>query len=232
MGEGIQVFDIILFAMIAAFLILRLRSVLGRHRHDGRPEEGGFDPSNRVPHNDDNVISLPDQAADRNAPSGQLDSPAETIPDTPLEAGMTQIQIALRDFDRQEFMVGARTAFEMIIQAFAEGDRELLQSLLSPEVYSNFLSAITSREAANETLENNLVRIVSAEPLEAEMDGKMAMITMKFVTEQINATRDAAGEVVDGDPDHISEITDIWTFAHDTKSRDPNWTLVATRSLD
>jgi len=120
----------------------------------------------------------------------------------------------------------------MIIQAFAEGDRELLQSLLSPEVYSNFLSAITSREAANETLENNLVRIVSAEPLEAEMDGKMAMITMKFVTEQINATRDAAGEVVDGDPDHISEITDIWTFAHDTKSRDPNWTLVATRSLD
>ena len=230
MGEGFQFIDIVLFAMIAAFLILRLRSVLGRHRDHGRPDDGVG--GSRSPQRDDNVISLPEQAETTPAVDDRLDEPEPSPKETPIDAGFTQIQIAAPDFDRTEFLAGARTAFEMIIQAFAEGDRDLLKSLLSEGVYANFLSAITSREDASEKLENTLIRIVSAEPIEAYMDGASAHVTIKIVSEQINVTRDAKGEVVDGDPDHVSEITDIWTFARDTQTSDPNWELVATRSLE
>ncbi len=230
MGEGFQFIDIVLFAMIAAFLILRLRSVLGRHRDRGRPEEGVEDHT--LQRRDDNIIPLPDQTEAPAPVAGETLEPNPPQDETPLDAGFTQIQIASPDFDRTEFLVGARTAFEMIIQAFAEGDRELLESLLSDEVYGNFVAAITSREGANETLENTLIRIVSGDPIEAYLDGSVANVTVKIVSEQINVTRDAEGEVVDGDPDHVSEITDIWTFARDSQSRDPNWALVATRSLD
>lgn len=230
MGEGFQFIDIVLFAMIAAFLILRLRSVLGRHRDHGRPEDGiGGSGS---PKQNDHVIPLPEQAETSPLASEVKDESEATPEETPLGAGFTQIQIAAPDFDRAEFLVGGRTAFEMIIQAFAEGDRSLLESLLSDEVYGNFLSAITDRENVGETLENTLIRIVSAEPIEAYMDGPTAHVTLKIVSEQINVTRDAKGEVVDGDPNHVSAITDIWTFARNTQNADPNWALVATRSLD
>ncbi|MAI10349.1 MAG: hypothetical protein CBD27_05080 [Rhodospirillaceae bacterium TMED167] len=230
MGEGFQFIDIVLFAMIAAFLILRLRSVLGRHRDHGRPEDGMGDST--PPQRDDNIIPLPEQAKTTPPAAGGPEESDPTQKETPIDAGFTQIQIAAPDFDRTEFLVGVRTAFEMIIQAFAEGDRDLLEALLSDEVYGNFVSAMTGREDASETLENTLIRMVSAEPIEAYMDGSVAHVTVKIVSEQINVTRDAEGEVVDGDPDHVSEITDIWTFARDTQIADPNWALVATRSLD
>ena len=228
MGEGFQFIDIILFAMIAAFLILRLRSVLGRRQDNGGPPSDPFSRGPRHEPQDDNVVQLPDQSE----PPDVDGEPAKREPATPLEAGFTQIQIADPTFDQEEFLVGARTAFEFIIQAFAEGDTETLESLLNDEVYRNFLSAIRSREAANETLENTLVRICAADAIEAYMDGAVAFVTMKIVSEQVNVTRDAAGEAVDGDPGHITEITDIWTFGRDTNSRDPNWELVATRSLE
>ena len=228
MGEGFQFIDIILFAMIAAFLILRLRSVLGRRQDNGGPPSNPFSRESRQGPQDDNVVQLPDQSE----PLDPDAEPEEREPATPLEAGFTQIRIADPAFDHEEFLVGARTAFEFIIQAFAEGDTETLENLLNDEVYQNFLSAIRSREAANETLENTLVRIRTADAIEAYMDGAVAFVTMKIVSEQVNVTRDAAGEVASGDPGHITEITDIWTFARDTNSRDPNWELVATRSLE
>ncbi len=230
MGEGFQFIDIVLFAMIAAFLVLRLRSVLGRHRDHGRAEDG-IDESAPA-HRDENVIPIADQLETiQPAGSDPVDAKTEQE-ETPLDTGFAQIQIAAPDFDRTEFLVGARTAFEMIIQAFAEGDRELLNSLLSEEVYNNFLLAMTNRDNANETQENMLIRIVSAVPIEAYMSGPEAHVTVKIVSEQINVTRDSEGEVVDGDPDHAMEITDIWTFFRDTNSPDPNWSLVATRSLE
>ena len=186
MGEGFQFIDIVLFAMIAAFLILRLRSVLGRHRDHGRPEDGVG--GSRTSQRDENVISLPEQADPTPTVADGLDESEPPPKGTSIDAGFTQIQIAAPDFDRTEFLVGARTAFEMIIQAFAEGDQELLKSLLSEEVYGNFLSAMTSREEASETLENTLIRIVSAEPIEAYMDGASAYVTVKIVSEQINVT--------------------------------------------
>jgi len=230
MGE-FQFIDIILFGMIAAFLVLRLRSVLGKHKDHGRTPDDPFRPdrSNQVgTPEQDNVVQLPDQNPDQDA----KDAEAEAEPTSPLDVGFAQIKQAYVSFDGEEFMVGARTAFEMIIQAFAEGDQDFLRDLLTPDVFENFARAIRTREDNKETLENTLIRIVKAESIEAYMDGGHATITVKFVTEQVNVTRDADGEVVSGDANHISEVTDIWTFAHDVKARDPNWRLVATRSLD
>ena len=228
MGEGFQFIDIVLFAMIAAFLILRLRSVLGRHRDSGR-SEGVFGAEQRPPSQEDESTLVPE-------PEEQLKSQQQPDPklaeEERVDAGFAEIMKAYPDFDRIEFLAGVRTAFEIIIKAFATGDRGQLGTLLSTEVLGNFSEAITSRENAKETLETTLVRVVDVALLEAYMDGNFSHISVKIISEQVNVTQNAEGEVVDGNPDRVSEITDIWTFARDTKARDPNWALVATRGPD
>ena len=214
MGDGFQFIDIILFAMIAGFLVLRLRSVLGRHKDDGRPAPSG---------GDDTVISLPERAPRAEAPV--LGESA-----TPAERALAQIRMADPRFDLPEFLGGARGAFEMIVEAFAGGDRKTLKQLLNADVYDNFESAIAERETNNETLENSLIRIVSTDVEDAEVEHDIASITVKIVSEQVNVTKNAAGETVHGNANHIAEVTDIWTFSRDLRSRDPNWKLVATRS--
>ena len=128
------------------------------------------------------------------------------------------------------FVGGARSAFEMIVHAFASGDTATLRPLLSDEVYERFAEAIRHRVEAKETHETTLVAIKSADIEEAELNGRTAFVTMKFVSDQINVTRTADGQIVDGEPDHVVEKTDFWTFARNTRSQDPNWLLVATRS--
>ncbi len=228
MGNGIQFYEIIILAAVAGFLILRLRGVLGRRT--GHQEPPSFDfKKDREEESDDTVVQLPDRdkKGDR---EGQDAEAAMAEADTPLAAGLTQIKLADRGFDESEFENGAKVAFEMVVNAFAQGDTRTLRPLLSNDVYDDFAGAIKSRQDAKETLETTLVGISSAEVIEAELQGKTAFVTIKFVSEQINVTRNAEGETVDGDASHVTTITDIWTFARNTRSRDPNWTLVATRS--
>ena len=234
MGEGFQFIDIVLFAMIAAFLILRLRSVLGRHRDSSR-SEGVFGAERRPPSQEDEPTMVPapekpDEVEEKL--KNQQQSDTNLAEEVRLDAGLAEIVKALPDFDRANFLAGVRTAFEIIIKAFATGDREQLGSLLSREVLRNFSEAITSRENAKETLETTLVRIVDVALLEVYMDGEVSHISVKIISEQVNVTQNAEGEVVDGNPERVSEITDIWTFARDTKAHDPNWALVATRGPD
>lgn len=241
MSNGFQFLDIILFAAIAAFFVLRLRSVLGKRQGHEKPPE--HDPFRRPEQSDDKIIHLPDRGKPER--SGQADEEAieadevldrgkeaamEAGARNPLEAGLTQIKLADRNFDPEGFLGGAAAAFEMIVNAFAAGDTETLRPLLSDDVFEDFAGAIKTREANNERLETTLIGIESKEIIEAELQGRTAFVTVKFVSEQINVTRDAEGKVVDGDPNHVTQITDIWTFARNTRSRDPNWTLVATRS--
>ena len=232
MGEGFQFIDIVLFAMIAAFLILRLRNVLGRHRDHGRPEDG-FGVNRLPPKKDDNSVLLPDQMDPTEKAIGDDVQPVvQDKEESSLDLGFTEIKQASPEFDRKEFLVGVHAAFEIIIKAFSEGDREQLETLLSAEVFSNFSASIAAREEAKERVENVLIRIVSADPLDAFVENQRTCVTVKIISEQINVTHNQEGEVVAGEPDHVSEITDIWTFARDTKSEHPNWTLVATRSLE
>ena len=231
MSEGLPFFDIILFAMIAAFLVLRLRSVLGRRDgHKGRPRNP-FARSLPEEQADEKVVHLPnarDADADTDTEAAAVGDDAESD----LAAGFREIKAVDRGFEPTEILSGARIAFELVLSAYASADTEALKTMLSAEVLGNFAQSIREREAAGEIMEHTLVGIKSAEIVEAFLDGSAAHVTVKFVSDQANVTRDANGEVVDGDPSAVTEVTDFWTFARDTKSRDPNWTLVATRSLD
>lgn len=232
MGDGFQFIDIIFFAMIAAFLVLRLRGVLGRR--DGH--EGNYRDSRKdreKDQSDNNVVQLPDASEPQPEDDLEdLDIAADDASDDPLSRGLAQIQGADPGFDPDEFISGAQAAFELIIEAYASGDTSTLKPLLSAEVFANFSQVIRDREQAGETMEDILVGITSAEIVEALVENKAANITAKFVTEQINVTRDENGDVIDGNPTTVVNVTDFWTFARDIKSRDPNWALIATSSLD
>ncbi len=240
MGDGFQFLDIILFAAIAAFFVLRLRGVLGKRTGHDKPTADPFGSREKAEGEDDTVISLPDrnknasaeETADEDA--GPAEEIAESTEDetaaTPLAANLRQVKRADKSFDEDEFVNGAQTAFEWVIDAFAKGDAKTLRPLLSNDVYGDFSGAIEERENAGQMLETTLVGITEARIIEAELQGRTAFVTIKFVSEQVNVVRDSDGEVVEGDPNHVTKITDIWTFARNTRSRDPDWTLVATRS--
>lgn len=241
MGDGFAV-DIILFAMVAVFLIFRLRSVLGRRTGTEKQLRDPFQPRTadtpRRKDSADTVVKLPDRSGKPQSATGATtgSAPSPTAPDaaavalSPVLRGLKQIAAADRNFTEDDFVQGARTAFGWIVEAFAKGDAKKLRPLLNDEVYGNFSDAIAARTRAGETLETTLVGVKSTDILEARLDGTVAFVTVKFVSEQVNVTRNAKGEIVDGDPVRVVTITDIWTFARDTRSRDPNWTLVATRS--
>lgn len=232
MGDGFQFLDIVLFAMVAAFLVLRLRSVLGKKTGHQEPRQDPISRRQQDSQKDGNVVELPNLYKDGPDDMAEpLDDPVANLdPNDPLASGITQIRIADSSFHPVEFANGARAAFEMIVQAFAEGDTKTLENLLAEDVFENFNEAIVARREANEKLETTIIGISSADVVEAAMDGRNAMVTVKFVSEQVNVTHDAEGRVVDGDPNQVTEITDIWTFSRDTKSSDPNWKLVETSS--
>lgn len=228
MSGEFQFFDIIILAMIAGFLILRLRRVLGRRDgHEGGYEDRFRDSAHPESDSaqDDNIVQLPDRS------ETPADAPALDIDTSdPTAAGLTQIRVADPGFSPDGFIEGAKMAFEMILNAFSSGDRKALKGLLSPDVYKNFDEAITERERAGEVLEDTLVGIRSAKIVEAVMDGHHSVVTVKFFSEQISALRDAEGNIIDGNPNEVIDVTDFWTFSRDTRSSDPNWTLIGTES--
>ena len=235
MSDGIPFIDIIILLAVAAFLILKLRSVLGkRSGHEKRPDVDPFNGKRGEP-GEDKVIHLPNRnkaeeevAAGSEARAGRTES--DMSGDGDGIPGLTKIKLADANFDEEQFLAGARGAFEMIVQAFAAGEQRALKPLLADEVYENFSSAIDERVERQEKLETTLVGIKSAEIIDASLENKTALVTVKFVSEQINVTRDRAGGVVEGDPSHVARITDLWTFARNVRSRDPNWSLIATES--
>jgi predicted lipid-binding transport protein (Tim44 family) len=226
MSGDFQYFDIILFAMIAAFLVLRLRSVLGRRTGNERRRDlfsrRPTPPSDRpgsdkvaTPDDADKLVPIPTSAG----------KPADMVAE-----GLSLIGRADPSFDAPQFIEGARVAFEMIVTAFANGDKAALRPLLSDEVFRPFAQTIDERVAAKETFETRDLKLDDAEIVEADMSGRTARVTVKLVSHQISVTRAMDGSIVDGDPDHPVEKTDYWTFARDTRSSDPNWMLVATNS--
>lgn len=219
MGGGFQIIDIVLFAVLALFLIFKLGSVLGRRGEDEGRQTDSFGTSNRETESDDNIVAMPS----RGGPT-----PEELAAMEPLEAGIAQIKAADPSFREREFIKGARMAFEAILEAFAKGNGNTLKSLLDNAVYENFAGAIREREKAGYELETTIVGIDESEIVKAEMDGALASVTIKFVTEQVNALKDAAGEIVEGDPANVVRVSDVWTFCRNTDSTDPNWLVVAT----
>jgi predicted lipid-binding transport protein (Tim44 family) len=234
-----DVFDIytIIFLALAVFIFLRLRSVLGQRTGRERPP---YDPyAAREPGRPatDKVVTLPT----RNAPEAVAQAPTTATEPverwkgvapagSPVAAGLDAIAAAAPDFDAQHFLTGARAAYEMIVNAYAEGDRRTLKNLLAREVYDGFETALIDREKRGETVESRFVSIDNAAITAAEVRGRTVQATVRFQCKLITVTRDKAGNVVDGNAEKVTDVTDVWTFARDTTSRDPNWKLVATEA--
>ncbi len=223
MSTGFAYLDIIFFAMVAAFVLYRLGSVLGRRTGHERRRPSRFDAAAKQ----ERVVPLERPAASP-AEEAAIGNPG----DPRVKAGLTEIRLADPSFDLAHFLEGARLAFEMIIGAFAKGDKETLRGLLAPEVYTSFAEAIDARAAKGQTLMTEVVAVRKAEVIEAGMQGTRARITVRFESEQISALRDAEGHLLEGNPSKVEEVVDIWTFERDVRSRDPNWLLVETRVPD
>ncbi len=230
----------IIFLALAVFIFIRLRSVLGQRTGRERPP---YDPYSRdaarpTPPASDKVVTLPQRNVDPAAPVGAAedDTPARfrwegvTQEGTPIAAALDQIAQAEPGFDAKHFLAGAKSAYEMIVLAFASGDRRALKDLLSKDVYDGFVSAISEREARGETMESRFISIEQAELVDASVRARTAQVTVRFVSKLITATRGRDGSVVDGSPDTVADVTDVWTFSRDLGARDPNWKLVATEA--
>jgi predicted lipid-binding transport protein (Tim44 family) len=233
-------FDIttLIFIVLAVFVAWRLRSVLGQKTGSEQPP---FDPVSRRdgplrPGNasaeQDNVVHLPGANGTRPAsplpPGERWKGIAE--PGTPTAQALDTIAKAEPSFDVPNFLDGAKMAYEMIVTAFAQGDRKILKDLLSRDVYEGFERAITERERRGERVETTFVSIDKAEVAGAEIHGKTGQVVVRFLSKLITVTRDVSGTVVDGSPDSVVDVTDVWTFARPLGSRDPNWQLVATEA--
>jgi len=232
------VFDIytIIFLALAVFIFIRLRSVLGQRTGRERPPYDPYSTRDVRAQAGDKVVTLPTRS---NGNSETVSRPSETVQDrwkgiaadgSPIASGLDAIAAADRSFDAKHFVTGAKAAYEMIVTAFATGDRKTLKGLLSREVYDGFEAAIKDREAKGDTVENKFVSLDTADITAAELRNNTAQVTVRFVSQLISATRDKSGNVIDGSPDKVSEVTDVWTFARDVTARDPNWKLVATEA--
>jgi predicted lipid-binding transport protein (Tim44 family) len=230
-------FGTIFFLVAAVVIFFQLRNVLGRRTGNERPP---FDPytaaraaKDAAAGKSENVVSLPrKRAAGEPVEEAYPAIDAFAKPGTELNKGLRAIRDADPTFEPKTFVDGAKMAYEMIVMAYADGDRKTLKNLLSREVYDGFVAAITDREAKSEKIQSSFVGIDKADIVSAEMKGGEAHVTLRIVSELISATKNKAGEVIDGDPETVAEVKDVWTFARDTRSRDPNWKLVATEEED
>ena len=219
MGEMAELLVLIL---LAGLVLFRLKSVIGtRTGHEAPPEF---------------MRRQQDAAEERTGPvlvpdiaPGDDDEDAEPLPEG-TKSALAAIREVEPGFDVNDFVNGARGAYEMILMAYEEGDRDTLQSLLAPDVYQAFEQGITAREAEGLRVEARFigVRESSVDEVAFEADSKIADVTVRFVGELITAVRDPENRVVEGDPNEIRRQTDLWTFSREMGSRDPNWLLTGT----
>ena len=218
-----QLLVIVAVAMVAGVILFRLYTVLGRRTgHERDPQEGyrrlGASPPDQPR---DAVVALPDRSRPR--------AEASPLPAAdPVAKGLVDIKLADRHFETEHFLGGAKKAHEMIVTAFASGDRGQLRPLLSDEVFTAFESAIKAREDRHEKLKYTLVGYRDVRITHAELKGRTAEIELNYSVQFISSTTDAAGTQIAGDPALVRDVSDIWTFARDVRGSDPNWTLVAT----
>jgi len=212
--------EIVILAMVAAFLGLRLYSVLGRRaEHEEQPRlEPKGEPAPRMPTSD-----LPDR-------SGGAVPPRVLVPDvTPaIERGLKEIAVVDKHFDIVSFLEGAKGAYRMVLEAFWSGDREALAKLCDAEVLAAFNAALDAREAAGEKLDNRLVRITDAVIVAATLEGKLARVAVRFTSDIAAVTRNAKGKVIAGSLTDAIEARDLWTFARAVDAQTPDWLLDET----
>jgi predicted lipid-binding transport protein (Tim44 family) len=221
----------LIFFALAVFVAWRLRSVLGQKTGHEQPPKDIFPRKQPTPvaAGEGNVVRLPGAAAnDAAAEADRWDGIAPK--GSPVAAGLDAIAREERDFDARQFLQGATAAYEMIVTGFARGDRKLLKGLLAKDVYEDFDAAITEREKRREVAETTFVSLNKSEIVSAEVRGRTAQIAVRLQPQIITVVRAATGEVVDGSPDAIVDVSETWTFSRQLGARDPTWLLVATEA--
>lgn len=233
MNDGSSLLNLILL-VVAIVVFLKLRSVLGRRTGHERPPYDPYSaPEQQADGEQGNVINLPGakkppQDTSAGQPAGYRPVEAFAPEGSPLAQKLTELSLADRRFDPENFMAGARIAYEMIVTAFAAGDRDTLQPILGRDVFDSFDNVISGREARGETVEMSFVGLRSADLTDAGVSGDNARVTVRFVSELTSSTKNSDGVVIEGDPVTVREITDLWTFERSISSSNPNWQLVAT----
>lgn len=213
-----QFFDVVLLALLAGFIAFRLYSVLGRRTGNERTPDTAR--SNPQPAAKENVRTLPDRSGgSATTPVGGTNS---------LSRALLDIKLYDRGFDTEHFISGARAAYEMIVTAFAHGERDVLKPLLSPEVFEAFDREIKQREIKKERVEFTFLSLKSARITMAEMKGQTAELTVAFNSQVMLAGYDPNGALIEGDAKTPQDIVEYWTFARDARSSNPNWTLIST----
>ena len=218
MDDGFAFFDIIIFAMLAGYLVFQLRRVLGRKTGVEKQEEDKVTRNQESSTDNDNVISL--------APDANNDNSDGTGP----VSGITMLRQLDPSFNEQEFITGSKSAFSWIVSAFAMGNGDDLKPLLSANLFNSFNDAIEKRSNAGEKLETNIMSIKSSLIDNVTLDGDSVSITVEFVSDQIKVLRDSNEAIIDGNPDIIESLTDLWTFNRNVKSSNPNWILIKTET--
>jgi predicted lipid-binding transport protein (Tim44 family) len=223
----------ILLLAVAVLIFLKLRSVLGQRTGRERPPYDPYSAPDAVRKSSgEKVVPLPQRASEPAKPAEAGELPDRYLgfaaAGSPVARGLDAITAADKTFDVKQFIAGARAAYEMIVTAYAAGDRRSLKNLLAREVYDGFDAVIREREARSETVETRFISIDSTEITNAELRGKVAQLTLRFVSQLVSATRNRNGNVIDGSADAVTNVTDVWTFAREVTSRDPNWNLIAT----
>ena len=215
--------EIVILAMIAAFLGLRLYAVLGRRaEHEERPVQPRFEPKADAP---PRQPQLQGEGGDRTALPPRAVVPGVT---PAIERGLKEISAADRRFDMLAFLEGAKGAYRMVLEAFWAGDRDALAPLCTPEVLSAFNAAIDAREAAGEKVGNRLIRIEEATIVAASFEAPMARVTVRFVSDVAAVTRNADGQVIAGALTDAVESRDMWTFSRNVSAQTPDWLLDET----
>ncbi len=221
--------DIIVFAAVAVFVLWKLRAALGR-------KDGSEGVSPMKPHGaaaaDSKVVNFPGKAQKSEKKASKKDEKQEEtepeIKDPVLARKVEKIKSVDKGFSPTAFLEGAKVAFEMLVKAFSEGDKETLKNLLSRNVYKTFTAELEKLAELKQKYEATLVSILSSDITDARVSGSKAQLEVEFKSEQVNLVKDADGKVVDGDPSFIEEIIDKWVFERDLKSSNPNWVVAAT----
>lgn len=225
--------DLIVYALVAAGLVFWLRSVLGTRHGEEHDRPNPFlapEQTNQSPLSDHydpaEGLSPEERIADLAKKSGEKIG----VDNKTAEHGLLAIAGIDKNFDIHMFLEGAQDAFVMIVESYAEGDRETLRSLLSESVYKAFESGIAAREDKGETQMTEIHAIRKAQVMAARLEGKQALITVRFVADETSVTRDKDGEIIAGDPNKTTQMKDLWTFGRDVKSKDPTWLVYETRA--
>ena len=229
--------DIIIYGVVAAGLVFWLRSILGTRHGEERERPSPLNASQDLP-SDAAAFGATGQEPDKKSQSLRIGELAQSpkgafgIENKTAENGLLEIAKADKNFDIDFFAEAVQDVFVMIVEAFAKGDKETLEDLLRKDVYEAFEGAIEERKKSGEKLESEIHAIRKAHIISAMAQKDTAFITVRFLADETRVVRDENENIISGNPDKVSEMIDIWTFAHDLSGKDPRWLLIETRSED